>query len=141
MAPADSGAAKLNDHSCPSRLFSTLKPPSLSEFKKLVTGSYIGNYPLASIVISSILIYELPGYSSLSLEQLSALQDEWYHILLSRPGVFFTKQLEKDIPLIERVNEVHSAINSEENKSYSKKSDHFAGAGANDRIWNSFSKH
>jgi ectoine hydroxylase-related dioxygenase (phytanoyl-CoA dioxygenase family) len=39
------------------------------------------------------------------------------------------------------VDEVCSAIITEEKKPYDKKGDHFAGAGANDRISNSLSKH
>jgi ectoine hydroxylase-related dioxygenase (phytanoyl-CoA dioxygenase family) len=124
-----------------SRLFSTSSPPSLVEFRKLITESHIEQYPLSSSVISGVPIYELPEYSSLSSEDLSALQDEWYHILLSGPGVFATKRLYKDVTLLDHVNEVYSAIISDEKKSSGKKGDHFAGAGANDRIWNSFSKH
>jgi ectoine hydroxylase-related dioxygenase (phytanoyl-CoA dioxygenase family) len=124
-----------------SRLFSASSPPSLVEFRKLITESHIEQYPLSSSVVSGVPIYELPEYSSLSLEDVSALQDEWYHILLSGPGVFATKRLYKDVTLLDHVNEVYSAIIASEKKSSGKKGDHFAGAGANDRIWNSFSKH
>jgi ectoine hydroxylase-related dioxygenase (phytanoyl-CoA dioxygenase family) len=124
-----------------SRLFSASSPPSLVEFRKLITESHIEQYPLSSSVVSGVPIYELPEYSSLSSEDLSALQDEWYHILLSGPGVFATKRLYKDVTLLDHVNEVYSAIIASEKKSSGKKGDHFAGAGANDRIWNSFSKH
>jgi ectoine hydroxylase-related dioxygenase (phytanoyl-CoA dioxygenase family) len=124
-----------------SRLFSASSPPSLVEFRKLITESHIEQYPLSSSVVSGVPIYELPEYSSLSLEDVSALQDEWYHILLSGPGVFATKRLYRDVTLLEHVNEVYSAIITDEKKSSGKKGDHFAGAGANDRIWNSFSKH
>ncbi|KAL5117457.1 hypothetical protein ACEQ8H_004622 [Pleosporales sp. CAS-2024a] len=124
-----------------SRLYSTSDPPSLSEFKRLTTESPLAHYPLASTIISSVPIYELPEYSTLSPEELSALQDEWYHILLEGPGVFVTKSLFRDSALIDRVSDVYSRIIDEEKKSSGKKGDHFAGAGANDRIWNSFSKH
>lgn len=124
-----------------SRLFSTSRPPSLSDFQRLTSESTPVYYPLASTVTSNVPIYELPEYSSLSVEQLSALQDEWYHILLSGPGVFVTKGLYKDINLIDRVSDVYNTIIVEEKKSAGKKGDHFAGSGANDRIWNSFSKH
>jgi ectoine hydroxylase-related dioxygenase (phytanoyl-CoA dioxygenase family) len=124
-----------------SRLFSTSHPPSLSKFKKLTTESGLAHYPLASVIVSNVPIYELPEYASLSTEQLSALQDEWYDILLSGPGVFGTKKMYKDLSLLDRVNQVYSDIIAEEKKSSGKKGDHFAGSGANDRIWNSFSKH
>lgn len=123
------------------RLFSVASPPSLEEFKKLTTESIAIEYPLATAIEANVPIYELPSYSELSKEQLSALQDEWYHILLSGPGVFVTKKLYKDIALIEKVNRAFSDIINDEKKQAGKRGDHFAGSGANDRIWNSFSKH
>jgi ectoine hydroxylase-related dioxygenase (phytanoyl-CoA dioxygenase family) len=124
-----------------SRLYSTSRPPSLSDFSRLITESSLAHYPLASTITSNVPIYELPDYSTLSPRQLLALQDEWYHILLPGPGVFVTKQIYKDTSLLDRVNDVYSRIITGEKKSSGKKGDHFAGSGANDRIWNSFSKH
>ncbi|KAG9193431.1 hypothetical protein G6011_03466 [Alternaria panax] len=123
------------------RLFSIGKPPSLDDFKKLTTESVPLHYPLAKAVESNVPIYDLPDYHSLRPEERSALQDEWYHILLSGPGVFVTKGLYKDTSLIEKVNNVYATIIAEEKKVAGKRGDHFAGAGANDRIWNSLSKH
>ncbi|KAH7079497.1 phytanoyl-CoA dioxygenase-like protein [Paraphoma chrysanthemicola] len=123
------------------RLFSASTPPSLSDFKRLTTESVPVHYPLAKTTISNVPIYELPDFTALSPAQHSALQDEWYHILLSGPGVFVTKGLFKNTNLIDHVNDVFQAIIAEEKKSSGKKGDHFAGSGANDRIWNSFSKH
>ncbi|KAH3912661.1 hypothetical protein HBI56_155190 [Parastagonospora nodorum] len=124
-----------------SRLFSASKPPSLGDFKRLTTESSPLYYPLSSKTTSNIPIYELPEYSSLDSEQLSALQDEWYHILLSGPGVFVTKHLYKDKSLLDRANDIYSRVITEEKTLSGRKGDHFAGSGANDRIWNSFSKH
>ena len=123
------------------RLFSVNNPPSLDDFKRLVTESVPVCYPLANTFEANVPIYELPGFSTLTYEQRSALQDEWNHILLSGPGVFVTKALYKDNTLIDRVNEVFNTIIAQEKETLGKRGDHFAGAGANDRIWNSFSKH
>ena len=76
-----------------SLVFSASKPPSLNLLKKLITESQPIHYPLPSNVVSDIPVYELPEYTSLSSEQHSALQDEWYHILLSVPGVFAVKYM------------------------------------------------
>jgi ectoine hydroxylase-related dioxygenase (phytanoyl-CoA dioxygenase family) len=144
MAPLTNGFSKSNGHktfSATSRLFSTSKSPSLAEFKKLTTESHTSHYPLASTITSNVPIYELPEYSALSPEQLSAFQDEWYHILLSGPGVFVTKKMYTDTSLLDRVSDVYSTIIADEKKISGKKGDHFANSGANDRIWNSFSKH
>ncbi|KAI8933261.1 hypothetical protein NX059_009892 [Plenodomus lindquistii] len=137
----DSGAKKETHTSLPSHLFSVSKPPSLDDFKKLVTESEIVDYPLATTITSNVPIYDLPDFSSLAPGQRFNIQDEWYHILLSGPGVFVTKNLYKDTSLIDKVNSVFTSIISEETKSPGKRGDHFAGSGANDRIWNSFSKH
>ncbi|KAF1918885.1 phytanoyl-CoA dioxygenase-like protein [Ampelomyces quisqualis] len=124
-----------------SRLFSTSRPPSLDDFRTLTSNSATNSYPLAKVTVHNVPVYELPDYDSLSSGELSALQDEWYHILLSGPGVFATKKLYTSISLLDRVDDVFSAIITNEKKSSRKKGDHFAGSGANDRIWNSFSKH
>ncbi|KAH7413742.1 phytanoyl-CoA dioxygenase-like protein [Phaeosphaeria sp. MPI-PUGE-AT-0046c] len=92
----------------PPRLFSTSSPPFLSEFKKLTTESTVCHYPLASSIDRNVPIYVLPDYASLSPAELFALQDEWYHIFLSGPGVFVTRELYKDISLLDRVNEVYN---------------------------------
>ncbi|KAJ4346671.1 uncharacterized protein N0V89_010602 [Didymosphaeria variabile] len=123
------------------RLFSVNKPPSLDEFKKLTTQSKPLHYPLAASVEANVPIYDLPEFAELSPDQRSALQDEWYHILLSGPGVFVTKKLYKDNTLLNTVSDAYASIIDEEKKRSGKRGDHFAGSGANDRIWNSFSKH
>jgi ectoine hydroxylase-related dioxygenase (phytanoyl-CoA dioxygenase family) len=132
-----------NDRPSPigSRLFSVDKPPSLDEFKKLTSRSTPIHYPLAASIEANVPIYELDEFSEVSPAQRSTLQDEWYHILLSGPGVFVTKNLYRDKKLINTVNDTYCNIIDEEKKRSGKRGDHFAGTGANDRIWNSFSKH
>ena len=124
-----------------SRVFSASKPPSLNLLKKLITESQPIHYPLASNFVSDIPVYELPEYTSLSSEQHSALQDEWYHTLLSGPGVFAVKYMYKDTDLLDKVSGAYSDIIAQEKQHAGKCGDHFAGSCANDRIWSSFSKH
>ncbi|KAL6706207.1 hypothetical protein ACN47E_005942 [Coniothyrium glycines] len=123
------------------RLFSTDRTPSLNDFKKLVAHSQAHRYPLASTIEQNVPVYDLPAFALLNTDERSAYQDEWYHILLSGPGVFVTKGLYKDMALIDRVNTVYSSIIAEEKRSSRTGGDHFATSGANDRIWNAFSKH
>ncbi|KAH7135441.1 hypothetical protein B0J11DRAFT_518332 [Dendryphion nanum] len=131
-----------NGHTAiPQRLFSVSTAPSLEEFKKLSQDSTTIHYPLATSIEKNIPIYHLPSYSTLSTAQISALQDEWNHILLSGPGVFVTKCLYTDLSLLDNVNIAFSDIIAQEKSSQAPKGDHFAGSGQNDRIWNSFSKH
>ncbi|KAJ8114488.1 hypothetical protein OPT61_g3646 [Boeremia exigua] len=124
-----------------SRVFSTDQPPSLSEFKSLTSKSPSFRYPLASKVVKNVPIYTLSTFSSYTAEQLAALQDEWYHILLHGPGVFATKYLYNDLRLIDEVNDVYSSIIKQEEQQSGTRGDHFATSGSNSRIWNSFSKH
>ncbi|KAH9882621.1 hypothetical protein J1614_000857 [Plenodomus biglobosus] len=124
----------------PSKIW-TSNPPVLDDFKTLVHSSKPIHYPLFLIATSRISIYKLPGFSSLTTDQRSALQDEWYHVLASGPGVFIIKQLFKHIALIDKVNSAFASIILEEQRISGKSDDHFAGSGVNDRIWNSSSKH
>ena len=99
------------------------------------------HYPLAASIESNIPVYDLPPWEKLSTDQQSALQDEWYSVLLHGPGAFVTKNMYRDHALIDRVTGTfHQIINKEAAAGVSQ-GDHFAGAGKNDRIWNSFSKH
>ncbi|KAF2626345.1 phytanoyl-CoA dioxygenase-like protein [Macroventuria anomochaeta] len=123
------------------RVFSTSKPPSLDDFKILTTESVPIHYPLAKDIVNNIPIYDLSAFSSYTADQLSALQDEWYHILLQGPGVFATKHIYTNLSLIDHVNDVYSSIIKQEAQQSGKKGDHFATSGSNSRIWNSFSKH
>lgn len=95
---------------------------------------------LADSTENSIPIYSLPEYGSLKSDQLSALQDEWYDVLYTGPGVLVLKAMYKDRDLIENINEVYAQIISDEQRSSPGGGDHF-GSGHNDRIWDSFSKH
>ncbi|KAF2467948.1 phytanoyl-CoA dioxygenase-like protein [Lindgomyces ingoldianus] len=123
------------------RLFNLSKPPSVEAFDTLCSQPLRCDYPLASSIQSNIPIYKLPPFKSLTAEQCSALQDEWYHILLSGPGVFVTKGLYKDTTLLDKMNSVFSDIIAHEKQGSRSRGDHFASSGQNDRIWNSFSKH
>lgn len=123
------------------RLFSVDRPPPLDDFGKLITETVSVQYHHASTIDFNIPIYTLPPYNSLCSNKPSSLQDEWYHILLSGPGVFVTKNLVTNTSLIDTMNAVFAKIIAQEQTTSGKRGDHFAGAGANDRIWNSFSKH
>ncbi|PHH61161.1 hypothetical protein CDD81_729 [Ophiocordyceps australis] len=94
------------------------------------------DYPLASSISKSIPIYSLPPFDSLSDSQRAALQDEWYRVLLSGPGVLVIKAL-YPCSLIHRVSSVFRSIM----QSQQPTGDHFAPAASNDRIWDALSKH
>lgn len=124
------------------RLFSQQDASSVEELAGLC--SRMANeeeYPLAADIQKNVPIYYLPDISCLNTAQRASLQDEWYRILLSGPGVFVTKGLYKDTTVIDRATTAFYTIIEQERQAGTSRGDHFAAAGKNDRIWNSFSKH
>ncbi|PMD29854.1 phytanoyl-CoA dioxygenase family protein [Hyaloscypha variabilis F] len=125
----------------PSRLFSIQSEPSLSAFRKICSRTATKQeYPLAAEILSNVPIYNLSRLDINDEEVLALLQSEWHHLLLSGPGALVLKNMYPDKQLIEKVNRVYQGI-IESEKQNSRKGDHFASSSANDRIWNSFSKH
>src|ERR1700712_3314491 len=119
----------------PSRCFRKDQPPSLTGFKTLCSQKTNSkDYPLASSIKSNIPIYNLPPFSSTNSSTISALQDEWHHVLLSGPGVFVTKAI---LPrhLLSQTNTIYTSIIDSERAT--AKGDHFSPSGHNSRIWNS----
>ncbi|RSL96318.1 hypothetical protein CEP52_011531 [Fusarium oligoseptatum] len=124
------------------RLFKLSPPPSLDAFKAICEQKATREeYPLAADVKKNIPIYNLEEWSTLTEEQKLALQDEWYRVLLHGPGVLVTEGLYKDHSVIDKATATYARIIQKEKEGAKVSGDHFAGAGKNDRIWNSFSKH
>lgn len=141
MATSIFKAARNGSTGIPSRLFSIQPESSLLSFKKICSQTAIQqHYPLSSEVLSNVPIYNLSRFDSNDEDLLARLQAEWHYILLSGPGVIVLKNMYPDKQLIEKVNVIYKEIIDSE-KQVSRKGDHFAGGSANDRIWNSFSKH
>jgi ectoine hydroxylase-related dioxygenase (phytanoyl-CoA dioxygenase family) len=90
-------------------------------------------------------IQGIPVYECLDLEQvvLSAeraeLLAEWADVLSNGAGVFVLKHAFADTGCVDEATAVFESIIADEKKSGSK-GDHFAKAGANDRIWNAQEK-
>ncbi|KAK7415154.1 hypothetical protein QQX98_006098 [Neonectria punicea] len=145
MASQDSQQAATNgilSDQGQSRLYTLSPSPSIDAFKAICSQKATKEqYPLAAAVEKNIPIYKLAPYSTLTNEQKLALQDEWYRVLLHGPGVLVTSGLFPDDKVIDTATEAFYEIIEKEKKSNKIAGDHFAGAGKNDRIWNSFSKH
>ncbi|OCT52762.1 hypothetical protein CLCR_10312 [Cladophialophora carrionii] len=126
----------------PKRLYSLSQPPSIAAFDKLCSQSTAAeSYPKASTIISNIPVYDLRQDKSATEDIIDELQDEWHYILHSGPGVFVLRGFMPDTSLINEVNAVFDDIISLEVAASTTKGDHFASAGTNARIWNSFQKH
>ena len=91
-------------------------------------------------VQANVPIYEA---SSLLLNERDAVMAELHKCLLSGPGVFVVRQLvpTSDNAVIDAAERAFRTIIDREKQQKGKiKGDHFAPAGANERIWNSFQK-
>ncbi|KAJ9411787.1 hypothetical protein DTO045G8_694 [Paecilomyces variotii] len=126
------------------RLFSE-DSVSLAEFEIICSQTTRPEtYPLAAAIEKNIPIYELstpaPDHAT-----AARLQDEWYHILHSGPGVFVLKGMyapsQYGHTLAAASDAFQQIVKREREAATAQKGDHFAAGGRNDRIWNSFSKH
>jgi ectoine hydroxylase-related dioxygenase (phytanoyl-CoA dioxygenase family) len=105
--------------------------------------------PLAGAIEKNVPIYNVRDFASRVSDErtVSALQDEWYHVLLHGPGVFVLKGMyasaasETYEHALTQTTTAYNHIIARERISKGGKGDHFAASGANDRIWNAFSKH
>lgn len=68
---------------------------------------------------------------------------ELQHCLLDGPGVFVIRDMYTgtDLADVDRASEAFTRIIEREKTESGVKGDHFAPAGNNDRVWNSFQKH
>ncbi|KAF5620456.1 hypothetical protein F52700_11184 [Fusarium sp. NRRL 52700] len=124
------------------RLFKVSLPHSLDAFKKLCSQKAAKeDYPLAADIKKNMPVYNLSNFSTLTENQKSALQDEWYKVLLHGPGVFVTAGLYTNLDIVNKSTAAFNNIIKRESQGARTAGDHFASAGKNDRIWNSFSKH
>ncbi|WP_138466061.1 phytanoyl-CoA dioxygenase family protein [Poseidonocella sp. HB161398] len=68
------------------------------------------------------------------------LAEEWAAVIGQGPGVFVVKRAFADLSAIDAATEVFRDIIARERATKGPGADHFAAAGANDRIWNSLQK-
>ncbi|KAL4880697.1 hypothetical protein BJY04DRAFT_228113 [Aspergillus karnatakaensis] len=146
---------KINGHSIPgevagggvnNRLFHPTTSINLSDFQTICTRTTDHTlYPSASTITHNIPIYTLDNFTPTDPTHTTRLQNEWYDILSTGPGIFVLKGLydpQTHAPTLTATNTAFTTIIETERSSTTfKKGDHFATSGKNDRIWNSFSKH
>ncbi|WP_394689867.1 phytanoyl-CoA dioxygenase family protein [Hoeflea sp.] len=68
------------------------------------------------------------------------LMAEWAEVLQSGPGVLVLKKACRDLEVIDAATKLFDGIIATEKQNNGGGADHFATAGANDRIWNSLQK-
>jgi len=114
-----------------------------SAFKKSVSRSTsLTDYPLASAVEQGALVYDVAAVTRASENhnQKKALMAEWIKVWLEGPGVLMITGALTD-NVIDEASTLFENIINDQRASGGGAGDHFAKAGANDRIWNALQKH
>jgi ectoine hydroxylase-related dioxygenase (phytanoyl-CoA dioxygenase family) len=107
---------------------------SLEDFQTSVEiETATSNYPHAMAIESNLPIYDgrvvSPGQYK-----------EWTKVLSNSPGAFVIKHSWRDLSPIDSATAIFNEIIASERAAGIAKGDHFAAAGANDRVWNSLQK-
>ena len=102
----------------------------------------LSDYPLASAVEQGALVYDLTTVrkASNSLDHKRTLMAEWIKVWLTGPGVLMITGAVDDT-VIDEASMLFKRIITDQRASGGGAGDHFAKAGANDRIWNALQKH
>jgi ectoine hydroxylase-related dioxygenase (phytanoyl-CoA dioxygenase family) len=96
----------------------------------------------ATGMTSRVPIYGVPGLDAVLADAGArrALMAEWAWVLGQGPGVLVLRAAWRDPAPIDRATAIFDAIIAAERDASGGRGDHFAKAGANDRIWNSLQK-
>ncbi|MFK3795763.1 phytanoyl-CoA dioxygenase family protein [Pseudomonas sp. NPDC088444] len=97
------------------------------------------DYPTAQEVVSRVVIYQADALRRAAQQNRTALMSELHGLFLDGPGVMVVRHAYPDADVVDRHSEVFRQIIAEEAASVVR-ADHFAKAGANQRIWNSLQK-
>ena len=107
---------------------------SLDQFAAQVeVAAAAAEYPEAQEIASNVPIYDARRAGD-------AMAREWTRVLLDGPGVFVIKHAYADTSIIDAATAVFRDIIASERAAGKGAGDHFAAAGANDRVWNSLQK-
>lgn len=97
------------------------------------------DYPRASRIDQGVVIYEAAAFETDGAER-EALMAEVADALADGPGVIVIEGAIADRALLDQVTEDFRAIIAQEQATGTARGDHFAKAGANDRVWNALEK-
>ncbi|TDY20776.1 ectoine hydroxylase-related dioxygenase (phytanoyl-CoA dioxygenase family) [Paraburkholderia sp. BL6665CI2N2] len=115
---------------------------ALDEFVALLEGDDHGPTRYASEVVQRIPIYDCPQLDGVTRDasHRAQLQAEWARVLHDGAGVLVLRRAFVDTRPIDNATAVFESIIHSEREQGSSAADHFAKAGANDRIWNAQEK-
>jgi len=97
------------------------------------------DYPSAQEVVSKVVIYQADRLRSAMQQDRTAVLSELHRLFRDGSGIMVVRHAYPDTAVIDRHSEVFRQIIADESASVVR-ADHFAKAGANQRIWNSLQK-
>ena len=115
----------------------------LEDFTALVErGTDLADYPHAAEVADNVLIYDSATLRAAVTDEAGReqVEGELVRALTDGPGVIVLKGAFGDLDVVDRATAVFDAMIADERASGGEASDHFAAAGANDRVWNALEK-
>lgn len=115
---------------------------SLDEFASLLERDIARKPAFASDIQRQIPLYDCGALADVlrDTSQVMALQAEWAGVLRDGAGVFVLKHAYADTGPVDEATAIFESIIREERAQGVSAGDHFAKAGANDRIWNAQEK-
>lgn len=115
----------------------------LQEFIALIDQTTkAADVPHAAFIEKSVPIYDMNDLRAL-LDNPNArktLMSEWAHVLNAGAGVIVLKNTYADTTVLDEATAIYQAIIAQEKENTGGGGDHFAAAGANDRVWNALQK-
>jgi ectoine hydroxylase-related dioxygenase (phytanoyl-CoA dioxygenase family) len=98
--------------------------------------------PFAADIALNVPVYDGPALSGALADpaRRQALLAEWASVLGRSAGVLVLRSAHADTTVIDAATAIYDRIIADEKAATGGKADHFAKAGANDRIWNSLQK-
>lgn len=115
----------------------------LAEFEALTTRSLDpSDLRFAAEVVSNVPVYDVPALAPALAgpDDRRALLGEWGRVLGQSSGALVLRRAYSDTGPVDRATVLYEEIIAREKAESGGKADHFATAGANDRIWNSLQK-
>ena len=119
------------------------KECNLADFQKIIDQNLaIGSVPHAKEVKKNIPIYDIEELQNIFQNDAlkNDLMAEWAWVLRESSGVIVLRNAYRDTSAIDEATELYEGIIADEKMKNGGGADHFAAAGANDRIWNSLQK-
>ena len=113
----------------------------LDEFVAIVEqATEPSGFPLANEVVDNVLVYDAGRLRAARAQDEESVAAELVRALTDGPGVVAIRGAFPDTGVVDRVTAAFDAIIAEERAAGGQVGDHFAKAGANDRVWNALEK-